>query len=64
MNGAGDLVTVILIVLLVLAVNIVWAIGLATDYRASRYGWLFAGILVPFVGIVRGFLAMWQARRR
>ena len=58
----GDLVTVILILLLALALNIVWAIGLASDYRASRFGWLFAGILIPPLGIVRGIMAMRRQR--
>jgi hypothetical protein len=62
MSDALDVVTVILIVLLVLALNIVWAIGLASDFRASRYGWLFAGILLPPVGIIRGFIAMKRGR--
>lgn len=58
----GDFVTVILIVLLALAANIVWAIGLASDFRARRYGWLLAGVLLPPVGIVRGFIAVRRAR--
>jgi hypothetical protein len=62
MSGAGDLITVIGLVLLILTVNIVWAIGLASDYRAHRFGWLFAGVLLPPVGIVRGFLAMRRPR--
>lgn len=63
MTDAGDIITVVLIVLFVLAVNVVWAIGLASDFRASRYGWLLAGILLPLIGIVRGFMAMRRARR-
>ena len=51
------------IVLLLLLVNIVWAIGLFSDYRANRFGWMIFGILVPVIGIARGIIAMMRSRR-